>query len=528
MAPIKSSPKVIIIGLDGADYFLTKRWMAEGKLPNLAKIAEEGVFGPLKSTTPPMTSPAWPSFMTGKNPGKHGVFDFVSLEKGKHEIVNSSSIAEPTIFEILSNSGKKVGVMNVPVTYPPIKVNGFMISGYPSPYDGNKISYPETLLKGLKSSLGAYRANLKIPYEKGKEELCFDDIVDLLETHSKYFLHFLKDPRFDFLMIVFNAADTASHFFWRNFETKNPEFGDYILKIYQLIDKELGKILKETNESDTVFIMSDHGFGPLEATVNLNIYFLQKGLLKLKSNLLTRFKYLLFKIGLTPANVFGVLKKLGLKKIAWTTPREKRDIALDRFLSFQDVDFEESICFSLGHVGQVYVLDKTKIDEVGNALNELQHPKTGEKIVEIVTNKSEVCQGPFCDKSPDLHITFKDRRFVSYPLFAGSPKVFAPNLADNSGHHRDLGIFFAKGQNVKQGLTINAHIYDLAPTILSIFGLPIDSDFDGKTLGIFNTVTKSPTIVGKNLPTKKRSRIEVSKKEKGLMREKLRDLGYLT
>ncbi|PIS21327.1 hypothetical protein COY33_01725 [candidate division WWE3 bacterium CG_4_10_14_0_2_um_filter_42_7] len=523
--------KVISIGIDGGDFALVGKWLAEGKLPNLKKIADGGVFGSLKSTVPPMTSPAWPSFMTGKNPGKHGVFDFVSLEKGKQEIVNSTKIHAETIFETLSKNGKKVYVLNVPVTYPPFPINGSMISGYPCPYDDHKIAYPEELLKELKVTLGKYRANIRIPMERGKEEACFDDLKDLFLTQVKYFHHFLEKENWDFIMIVFGVSDSVSHFFWKNQEEKDPNFGNYILTIYQMIDEEIGKVVSQMKEDTTLFIMSDHGFGPLDATVNLNIFLLDEGFLKLKSGLITKIKHFLFTHGLTPAKIFRAVKKAGLKRIAWVLPRSTRDKALDSFLSYSDIDFELSTAVSLGHLGQIFILNKNAVGAVKSALLNLKHPETKEPLVEDVIEKKEICSGQFFDKSPDLHIVFKDRRYVAYPLFAGSERLVEENLPGNTGHHRDYGIFFACGNNIISGkLLEKAHIYDLAPTILSVFGLPLDPDFDGKTLDIFKNnenLGKVSTNTDKVGGLKIRDEF-VGEEEKKLMKKKLLDLGYLS
>lgn len=519
--------KVIVVGIDGGDFELTKKWVAEGQLPNFAKFFKGGASGPLKSTTPPMTAPAWPSFMTGKNPGKHGIFDFFTFKKEQgFELNNFSNLKAKTIFEAISEIGYRVGVMNVPTTYPPIKLNGFMISGYPCPYDNEKICEPKSLLSGLSQKLGQYRMNLKVPNEPGKEMASFNDIVDIFEVQRKYLDNFLSE-KFDFFMVVFSVTDFVSHFFYKFYEGGDPVCKDFILKIYQKVDEELGKIIESHDlTKTTIILMSDHGFGRLKDTVNLNIYFLKEGMITLKNNPPTRVKFFLFEHGLTPENIFGILKRIGLKKIAWLLPRKTRDGALGKFLSYEDVDWEKSAAISIGHIGQVFLLDKSKKDEVIAVLRRLKDPRDNEEIVTEVVEKESVCAGPYFDRSPDLHVVFKDRSYVSYPLFAASADLIAPNLAGYNGHHRDLGIFFALGADIKAGVAVKASIIDLAPTILSLFGIPLDPDFDGRVL---------EEILFKNDETKeeagglqfKRQEKPLENEEKRLMQEKLKDLGYL-
>src|SRR5262249_25889092 len=102
--------RVFILGWDGATFDLIRPWVAQGKLPTIARLMERGVHGPLRSTLPPMTFPAWTSFMTGKNQGKHGIFDFMRRQPGKYdlEFVNGGQRHGPTFWEILSAAGKTV------------------------------------------------------------------------------------------------------------------------------------------------------------------------------------------------------------------------------------------------------------------------------------------------------------------------------------------------------------------------------------------------------------------------------------
>jgi len=112
--------KVFVIGLDGATLDLIKPWASQGKLPNLDKVMRQGAYGTLRSTIHPLTAPAWTSFMTGKNPGKHGIFDFISLMPDSYQITynNALSRKSPSLWRMLSDAGKKVIVINVPFLVP--------------------------------------------------------------------------------------------------------------------------------------------------------------------------------------------------------------------------------------------------------------------------------------------------------------------------------------------------------------------------------------------------------------------------
>src|ERR1051325_9352411 len=153
---MKKVPKVVVIGLDAATWTLINPWMAEGSMPNLAKLMQAGVSGSLQSVLPPITPPAWTSFMTGKNPGKHGIFNFIETEPGGYAMKysNATSRRSPTIWKLLNDAGFSVGTMNIPFTYPPEKLNGFQISGMDTPSESSPFIHPPELRDELLPHLG--------------------------------------------------------------------------------------------------------------------------------------------------------------------------------------------------------------------------------------------------------------------------------------------------------------------------------------------------------------------------------------
>ena len=152
--------RLLIIGLDGATFDLIRPWAEDGKLPNLKGLLDKGSYGSLASTIPPMTFPSWNTFMTGMNPGKHGIYDFTERKRGTFEIqlINSLHRRCKTIWKVLSDAGKRVGVVGLPVCYPPEPLNGVMISGFDAPVAvaNEKVMYPPELYKEIKEAIGGY------------------------------------------------------------------------------------------------------------------------------------------------------------------------------------------------------------------------------------------------------------------------------------------------------------------------------------------------------------------------------------
>ena len=141
---------VFIFAVDGASPDLVNSWLKQGKLPNISSVKNQGLYGNLESTFPPLTGPAWTSFQTGVNPGKHGVYNWLNVS-GSYEgsVVNGNSIKAKTVWKRLSSNGCKVCLLSLPMTYPPEKINGCIIPGFLTPDKAPNRSYPKRLAEEL-------------------------------------------------------------------------------------------------------------------------------------------------------------------------------------------------------------------------------------------------------------------------------------------------------------------------------------------------------------------------------------------
>lgn len=543
--------KLLIIGLDGATFDLIKPWAADGKLPTLAKLMQTGVTGNLESTLPPVTSPAWPTFMTGKNPGKHGVFDFIRPRAGTFDMVNASQIKSKLLWEILSEAGYSVGVLNVPITYPPRPVNGYLIPGLLSP-DQGKTVYPADLLKPYEAELGKYRLTPNVQYKAGNEAEFIADLHDLIDTQLRYALRLMKDHPTDVVMLHFLATDNGSHALWRFMDKTHPrhdvtlaaKYGDALQKVYQHLDEAVAKVQAAAGaELKATVIMSDHGFGPLHRTINLNILFLEKGLMRLKRNFSTQARWWAFRNGLTPATAYKILSKLGLQNITAKVSRKARNEVVGKFLSFEDVDWSQTIAYSMGHVGQIYlnvhgrephgIITPERYaaarQQVIDALNTLTDPATGKSLVDRIIPREEAAHGPYADQGADLHLILDDYKTIAFPLFATEGRVLTPQIRGDSGCHRLHGIFTGQGAAFEQGATIDgARIIDLAPTILHILGQPVPEDMDGRVLSeALSAELRGKSAAVSAATAASQTQVDFTDAEQAEVEERLRALGYL-
>ncbi|MFX0199685.1 MAG: alkaline phosphatase family protein, partial [Candidatus Hodarchaeota archaeon] len=284
-------PKIMVIGLDCATFDLIKPYVEQGWLPNLQRLMGEGVYRVLKSTVPPISPAAWTSFLTGKNPGRHGVFQFVDMDVRNYgfrsnRLINSSSFAGRTFIDHISNASLKVGTVKIPFTYPPWKVNGFMVSGEPSPEWKKAHTYPPALSAKIgRVNLGSSLDFMRYDTEDLLKHLSFD-----CDVRTRIACQMMEKDTYDFFMIVHNITDGATHKFWKftdpmcpNYNKQFIKYGNIIRDIYHEADQSVGSILEKTDKDTIVLLMSDHGASrkPIHL-FNINAWLKELGYLHLK------------------------------------------------------------------------------------------------------------------------------------------------------------------------------------------------------------------------------------------------------
>ena len=487
----KPKAKVLVIGLDGATWDLIKPWAEEGKLPTFKKLMDNGVHGNLKSTIPPWTIPAWNCMLTGKNPGKLGVFTFMQKKTDSNEFHPSFLLNKPpknSVVDILSENEKIVCSINIPSTHYVYKINGCMVGGWLCHPNG-PITYPEELKSELDKITGGYELDtyLKVDMLHGHQEIeNTEDFLKCLyrvtEKRAESAEYLLDKYDWDFFMVVFIGPDRIQHRLW---EDKNE-----VEKYYQYIDKIIAKLLDKIDDDVVTIFVSDHGFGPYNRKFNINEWLVEKGLLQLKiSDRRIKIRRILVKSHLW--NLGKYLFPTGLRNRILTKTQMQP-------IGFEDanIDWSRTKAYSYGDSGVVYINPKRqRPDGIGEneeyeklrneIIKELKELKIdGKKISTNVFKKEEIYFGKYIDSAPDLIIQVND-------IISGiSPSIGYGSIFSNSkgGSHRINGIFLAHGLNIKKGSEIkDAEIVDIAPTILHIMGVPLPKDTDGKVLKeIFN------------------------------------------
>lgn len=517
--------RVLVLGLDGATFDLIDPWIKEGKLPTLAKCIRLGTRARLQSTPLSNSAQAWSSFITGKNPGKHGIYDFFETRSDSYGVrfLNASFRKGKSLWRIVSDAGKQVVVMNVPISYPAEPVNGVLIPGLDSPGVDKDFAHPGGLMEEITSQVGPYilEAGIWGHIRRGRPDKALDGLLDMVRSRTATAKYLITKKPWDLFVVVFTATDKVQHHFWKYIDPERPEgrvlgpHSSSIFKIYEAIDKSIAQLLEAAPDA-SVIIMSDHGSGPSSRrTMYINQWLHKEGFLAFKSV-----------DGGAKAAHFPPLVKLGSFKykllekvnneIKKLLPRKAKESLLRMFPGLRDkvdsvlflpgIDWSRTRAYSrenhpaifintvgreaegIVRPGEVY---EALRDEIIAKLKTVRCPQTGASIVGKVFKREELFSGPETGKAPDIVFEWKDYLYVHRPSGPCARATFLETLDDRalvasentarpSGIHRDEGIFVASGKHLCKGKSLSGvHIYDIAPTILYLLSIPIPQDMDG-------------------------------------------------
>ncbi|MCB0076196.1 MAG: alkaline phosphatase family protein [Anaerolineales bacterium] len=552
--------RVIVIGLDGATFDLIRPWAAEGHLPTLARLMDEGSWGELRSTMPPMTAPAWTSFATGVNPGKHRLYDWIARDDGGYAFapLTARDATAPTLYRLLSEAGRRVLVMNVPMSYPAAPVNGIMIAGMPAPTLDERISHPPGIVDELKAAIGDY---ILYPdpgqaYSDRGIDSFLQRLYRTTELRTAAFRHLLAQERWDFAMLVYNGTDTISHALWKFMDQRHPlhdprrytKYGHAIRDYYRFVDGQLAALMDTLDDQTTLLLMSDHGFGPFHKFIHVNNWLMAEGWLHAKRGLMAQLKQRLFRRGMAPMSVYNQLMRVGLGALKREVVRGQGQGLMKRlFFSFEDVDWSRTVAYSLGNVGQIYLnvagrepqgcvqpgaQYEALRDEIMARLLTLRDPDSGEAVVEAVYRREALFSGDQLALAPDILFMPTRLEYFGFGEYEfGSHKIIEPMARGISGTHRMNGIFLAHGPAIQKGHVDGASLLDLAPTILHLLGQTPSAAMDGRLLDEIIAPDFRPAPAAPHKPWADhdgpRDDNAMSEEEQRIIAERLRSLGYV-
>jgi predicted AlkP superfamily phosphohydrolase/phosphomutase len=538
-----STRKVVVIGWDAATFTALDPLLQAGALPNLARLIEQGRSGTLRSTLHPLSPTAWSSFMTGMNPGKHGIYDFVSLrDRGEFTLTHGSHVAQSPIWARLSRAGKRVAVLNVPMTYPPARVNGYLIAGMDTPAHARDYTYPPELLAQLEARFGPYTVDVRArgwPWQSVEaftqeyvRKLCAS-----VRQQGEVVAHLATQEKLDFVTAVFTATDRVQHALGHLLAGEiRPDDG--IGQVYRACDAATGQILAALGEGWTILLMSDHGASAYDRVFRLNSWLEQQGLLQLApAPRQSRLDYW-----------WGPVRRR-LARLVGAGAVGEEDGAQQLM---QRIVWPESKAFALGAFGSIYlataerfpygsITDPAEVEKlcrhISTELLAAHDPETGQPIVAAVHRGRDLYAGPFSHFAPDLLLETHEDYFVRLAepggaQVAGKAGRYATRSLLHTGKHTPDGILVAAGEPVAPAAARlqGAHIMDLAPTILYLNGLPVPESMDGRPLLDWldpATVAAQPLQQVPEPLQGEENNAAYNAQDAGKVAEHLRNLGYL-
>lgn len=461
---ISRKQKVAIIGLDSAPPELVfDRWI--DYLPNIKHLVSNGIYGKLESTIPAITCPAWATMVTSVNPGKLGIYGFRNRLHYNYEglsFVDSNSVEEETIWDILSRHSKMSIIIGVPLTYPLKPVNnGLMISGFLTPDKSCQFTYPDGLKHEVEKVSGGYVLDVK-DFRGEEKEQVLNTIYDMTKKRFKLARHFLQKEDWDFFMMVEMGTDRIQHAFWEFFDEKHRshlpgnKYEKVIFDYYRYVDDEIGKILTLLDNNTTTLLVSDHGAKMMEGGICINEWLINNGYLKL-----THY----------PESITQIRKDI----IDW-----------DKTMVWGEGGYYGRLFFNIKGREPRGIIPHQQYEIVRNelkfALEDLRD-QNGEKINTKVFKPNEIyseCR----NIPPDLLVYYGNLSWRSVGSVGHSTIWTDENdTGHDSANHSQHGIFVMSNVNQHHAEKRNGlHIMDVTPTVLHLMQIEIPWQMEGNII----------------------------------------------
>lgn len=539
--------RLMILGLDGATWTVLDPLRKLGLMPNLDALLARSASGTLRSIIPPVTTAAWTSLMTGCGPARHGVFDhrYLDTASGQMKVNHSGRCRVPTFWHILSDAGRSVASLNVPATFPPLKVNGVVVSGMDAPHLDAALSGAPEFAARLKAEVPTY--SLRYFWKRAPQTL--EELTENARLTVESFLGrarggLLADsfvPDWSALMVQFQNLDPFQHRCWNylNVDASGvdlPEWNKTARSVLKGLDDALGLLLElASKRSATVLVASDHGFGPCHGRIHVNRILTDAGVARMPG--------MAGRLSRRVKQARENLKLWGAKR----SDPEARSSSFDLSVYAQfPFDWKRTLAFAPHQdtAAMIYMNSAARrsgaplqtnrqVDEARTetmaALAAAKHPDTGARLFpQIIATAETYGIDPAREGYPDLIALPEEHYWVRTKLTPGSNWVEGD--ANLPGTHRPEGIIALAGEGIPAGRTLHADLRDVAPTVLSMFGLPIPSTMEGKPIEYQGA--RPMTIIREDGPSSPlngphRPQFDYTPEEQAIIEQRLADLGYL-
>ncbi|MHC4859479.1 MAG: alkaline phosphatase family protein [Planctomycetota bacterium] len=545
--------KVLFVGLDGMPFEILGPLMESGAMPNVRALAERSATTDLVSAIPPLTPPAWTAFLTGKGPGLTRILDFRHFDAAtrSERLGSSRDLHSATLFDLLSEAGMTVGVVHLPMHYPPPELNGFVVSGHETPGRDAAFTWPPELREEVLETVPDYLFHVRV--EQGYQTVdhiyreTIERVLVNIRGRGDLAVHLLttRDP--DAFLVHFQSLDAVLHFAYEYLDGRDEERRRLLVSCFTEADRQVGRILEAAGDRLTV-VLSDHGFGSLDLKVYPNVLLEEWGLLKLAPGI-KRKRVGLFRRVAEETPLRRVREALHERKKRRKArrgergkPRPMRRAQAGEIAKILPLDWRETTAYVpvSGTHGLVYLnlagrepegtvpaedYDRVRAD-LARRFREARHRAWPRPLFAEAKTPEEVWGVETRETGPDL-ILFPDEEANVIRDIVRESEACARNRR-GGGTHRMKGILLISGPGVDPGARdFDASLVDVAPTILRYLDLAVPEDVEGRALEeAFVTLPpakfRPPPDLGKT-----GDEAAYDEEESRLLEDHLRGLGYL-
>ncbi len=497
------STRVLTIVLAETTLDLLKPWADAGKLPVLSGLMKRGAWGPLRSQVPIVTPQVCGTLVTGRSPGHHGLMDFWQRgSDGRFRETHGSMLRTPAIWQLLSEHGMSSAILNLPFTYPPPKLNGFMIAGEDAPGVHPSIAYPPGLLREVTARFGRY--HLKDTFPGGRQKSDYLALIEAdVQAQTDVFAHLLATRLWHFGLVFFSHAAICQHYFWQDMASNDPTnpYRSLVESAYRALDTAVWRLMEAAGEDTNVIVMSDCGAGPLYAGVNLNSLLARESFVHYHPE---RGRHRARDITFPERVRRSALARL--RKTPWYFRANHYLRPLKAWMqSSRDgsgIDWSRTRAHARGQWGHIYINLKGRdphgivepkdydrvCAEISTRLLATVDPERGQLAIKKVWRRDELYSGPALEYAPDLIVDWHEAAYMPNDRDRGGKEIFAPRFRQymtwpTSGSHRIDGVLIAAGPDIESGTRVEgARVIDIMPTWLQLLGLPIPYLLEGKPI----------------------------------------------
>ncbi len=552
---------ILVVAWDGACFDVVGPLLDDGQLPVLASLIESGASRAVRSTVPAVTFPAWSSFLTAARPDRHGLTDFTMRDGYRVRFMNASHRRLPTMFAQLDACGRKCGSYAVPCTFPADPIDGVIVCGFDTPLGSGRMSrrthppelgdriekrYGSLAVDGpQQSQIGAGWHDDALAQMKREIALRTEIVVDLIREGR-------AASAWDLFMVHYGESDTVSHQFWQFIDPRSPRYreggpSDALADVYRAMDGALGTLIDALPAESSVVVVSDHGSGGAsDRVIHWNRWLADRGWLSFS--------------GARSAGAMSLARRAALALV----PTSMQASAFESFPKLAGavesghrlggIDWSRTQVFSeeLNYFPALWINRRERdprgivaesrtselVERLRAQLLEFVDPFDGQPVVKRVLERSDVYDGPYAERVPDLILELRDPDGYSYngaSSRAGQETVALRRLDDPemtgargttmAGAHRTEGLCVMRGPAVEPGSYVTGDLHDAGATVMAMAGVTVAAGADGQVWTDVLSVGEGDLVSGSAaVPTAVR---EYDAAEAEEVERRLRALGYV-